>query len=335
MKNYPDPVMDSRLSIEYNNADVHAPDFAQDVWEGLRAHPKHLPSLYFYDERGSLLFEEICELPEYYITRAEKEILENHASDIVQCSGQNLSLVEFGSGSSYKTRLLIEAFLQQYGNLHYFPVDISESILADSARQLLDDYPGLEISAQVAEYQRGIQKIGEKDLAGKMVVFLGSNIGNFEPGQALAFLKSIRAILNDRDYLLLGTDMEKDRQVLEAAYNDRQGVTAEFNLNLLRRINRELGGGFKIDDFSHFAFYNKSEGRIEMHLRSEVAQKVEIADLNLTAHFREGETIHTENSYKYSQERLREICNDAGFVLQNQWQDARGYFSLNLLSPRG
>ncbi len=325
--------IDSRLVIECHEMDEHANDFARDVLQGLASTPKRIPSVYFYDERGSELFEQICELPEYYITRTEKSILEQYAPEIVTCSSGEWALVEFGSGSSFKTRLLIEALLEAQGHLHYFPVDISASMLTESARDLLRDYEKLSITGQVAEYYHGIELIGQKDLERKLVIFLGSNIGNFEPGQALSFLRAIRGILNPNDLFLLGTDLEKDSRVLEAAYNDRDGVTAEFNLNLLHRINRELGGHFRVDQFDHQAFYNQTEGRIEMHLRSKKSQQVLIEKAGVTVHFDPGETIHTENSYKYTLEKLKRMCSQTGFQLQRQWQDPRGYFSLNLLAP--
>ncbi|MFQ5893744.1 MAG: L-histidine N(alpha)-methyltransferase, partial [Nitrospinota bacterium] len=307
--------------------------FAADVRRGLSAQPKWLPCKYFYDERGSQLFEEICTLPEYYLTRTELAILEGCAPEIATVSRGNVTLVELGSGSSRKTRLLLEALIAHQGDLHYVPIDISESMLVDIATRLVATYPTLTVTAYVAEYNDGIRRIAEDDLGQKLVIFLGSNIGNFDPPQASAFLGTIRRALLRDDYLLIGMDMEKDVAVLEAAYDDSQGVTAEFNLNLLRRINRELGGEFDLNAFSHVAFYNAQESRIEMHLRSEADQAVCIRDFETVFPFGRGETIHTENSYKYTDASLRALAAQTGFDVVRSWQDAEGYFSLTLLTP--
>jgi L-histidine Nalpha-methyltransferase len=323
----------SCLTIEVDDSHKRTRHFAKDVLEGLSARPKRLLPLYFYDERGSKLFEEICRLPEYYITRMEHGILKANASQIVSCSGGSMALVELGSGSSFKTRILIEALLARQRSLRYFPIDISESIVMESARQLLQDYPRLKISAHVAEFSAGVHRMALQTFDQKMVLFLGSNLGNFEPYDARDFLLKIRRELSKQDYLLLGTDMQKDAAVLEPAYDDPQGVTAEFNLNLLRRINRELAGEFELRDFSHVAFYNREESRIEMHIRSNKTQDVYIGELQTSFSFVPGETIHTENSYKYSLDQVAEMSAEAGFKVANRWQDDCGYFSLNLLAP--
>jgi len=323
----------SRLTIEVDDSRKHARSFAKDVLDGLSERPKWLLPLYFYDERGSKLFEEICRLPEYYITRTEHSILKANASEIISCSTGTMALVELGSGSSFKTRLLIEALLARQGSLRYFPIDISESIVMESARQLLQDYPRLRISAHVAEFDVGVHRMALETFDQKMVLFLGSNLGNFDPQDAREFLLKIRRELGQRDYLLLGTDMQKDPAVLEAAYDDPKGVTAEFNLNLLRRINRELAGQFEVEDFSHVAFYNGEESRVEMHIRSNKTQDVYVGELQRSFSFVPGETIHTENSYKYSIDQVAEMSAEVGFKVVNRWEDDRGYFSLNLLAP--
>jgi L-histidine Nalpha-methyltransferase len=323
----------SRLTIEVDGSHKRAHNFAKDVLEGLSALPKKLLPLYFYDERGSKLFEEICRLPEYYITRTEHDILKANVSEIISCSGGTMSLVELGSGSSFKTRILIEALLARQGSLRYFPIDISESIVMESARRLLQDYPRLRISAHVAEFGVGVHRMALETFDQKMVLFLGSNLGNFDPSDARDFLFKLRRELGQQDYLLLGTDMQKDPAVLEAAYDDSQGVTAEFNLNLLRRINRELTGEFEVGDFSHVAFYNREKSRIEMHLRSNKTQDVHVGELQRSFSFVAGETIHTENSYKYSVDQVAEMSAEAGFKVVNRWLDDLGYFALNLLAP--
>lgn len=321
-----------RLIIERTDSSALAPDFAGDVLEGFSRPAKALSPMYFYDARGSRLFEAICELPEYYLTRTEHGILRQHAADIARYSRGKLSLVEFGSGSSTKTRLLIEALLQRQGSLHYVPIDISESILVVSARQLLKDYPKLRITAYASEYYAAIERIGANDTGQKMVILLGSNIGNFDAVSARHLLRSIRKTLRPNDYLLLSTDMQKAPAVLEAAYDDAEGITAEFNKNLLRRINRELDGEFDLDSFEHEAIYNPAKSRVEIYLRSTKSQQVHIGQLARTFQFAAGERIHTENSHKFSQEQIRTLCHETGFRLIDQWNDTRGYFFVNLLT---
>lgn len=289
--------------------------------------------MYLYDEHGSELFEQICELPEYYLTRTETEILESHADDIAAYSTGNMHLVELGSGSSTKTRLIIEALIRRQQNLHYLPVDISETMLVHSARELVAEYPQLKITAYAAEYHDALQQLKRDDLPHKTVLFLGSNIGNFEPEESLHFLEKVRSSLEHHDYFLLSADMRKPREVLEAAYNDAQGITAAFNLNILARINRELDGDFDIEQFEHHAFYNEKEGRVEIHIRSLCDQEVFIGLLGQTFSFHRGETIHTENSYKFTNAQIQEICKASGFRLVEQWTDARNFFSVNMLAP--
>lgn len=324
--------LEDRLRVEISDPE-EKPDFARDVLRGFSARQKSIPPLYFYDSVGSRLFEQITRLPEYYLTRTEQSILEANAHDILACSQGNLTLVEFGSGSSRKTRLLIEGLLQDQPHVRYHPIDISSSMLVSSAKKLLADYPDLEVIAHVAEYAQGIKLLAESDYEQKMVLFLGSSLGNFEPAGAVAFLRKIRQSLAKRDFLLLGTDMRKDREVLEAAYNDSQGVTARFNLNLLHRINAELDGRFPVGRFAHEAPYNREEGRIEMYLRSLDGREVRIGKLDRTFHFEAGETIHTENSYKFSPEQVSEIAEAADFHVAQWWSDERDWFRVNLLTP--
>jgi dimethylhistidine N-methyltransferase len=266
------------------------------------------------------------------LTRTERHILEKCAGEIAAYSEGDMDLVELGSGSSTKTRLIIEALIEHQDDLHYIPADISETILVDSAKELLDDYPNLKVSAHVAEYHAALEHISKQEIEQKMVIFLGSNIGNFEPVAAEKFLTKTRSWLDDGDYMLLSTDMQKDAAILEAAYNDRQGVTAAFNMNILKRMNRELGAEFDLDKFSHLAYYSSAQGRIEIHLRSKIDQQVYIGFLDRTFDFRKGETIHTENSYKFTKGQIAQLCHDSGFRWIRQWTDARGYFSVSLLA---
>lgn len=321
-----------RLQVEKSAIQNHLPDFAEHVENGLSASPKKLSPMYLYDEQGSLLFEQICELPEYYLTRTEHAILQNYSDEVAAFSNGNMALVELGSGSSTKTRLIIEALIAHQSDLHYIPVDISETILVNSAKELLQDYPDLKISAHAAEYHAAIRTISKLELEQKMIIFLGSNIGNFEPDAAKNFLCKVRTWLSDGDFFLLSTDLEKERSVLEPAYDDAQGVTAAFNMNLLKRMNEELDANFDLSTFSHYAFYNEKLGRVESHLRSHIEQSVYFGRLNRTFHFKKAETIHTENSYKFTNSKIRQLCEATGFRLVKQWQDERTYFSVNLLA---
>jgi L-histidine N-alpha-methyltransferase len=308
--------------------------FARDVRDGLSANPKQLSCCYFYDDEGSLLFEEICELPEYYLMRAEREILEAHTPELVSGFRTLPTLVELGSGNAAKTRLLIEAFLKQ-GNetLRYVPIDICGTVLEQSALQLLRDYPGLEILAIAAEYHEGLCHLQQAVAGPRLILWLGSNVGNFHRPEAARFLEEVRGTMTASDALLIGIDLRKDRAVLERAYDDARGVTADFNLNLLTRINRELGGHFPRDAFEHRAVYNEEAGRIEMYLVSKHDQRVRIDHLNLDVSLSAGEAIHTENSYKYSRAEIQSLAAAAGFRIASQWLDAQRRFSVNLFAP--
>lgn len=305
---------------------------ADDVRKGLGQVPKTLPPKYFYDELGSVLFDAICLLPEYYPTRAEREILTRSANEIVAELDGPVELVELGSGSAEKTRFVIDALLARQSSLHFIPVDISAAALELSSRALLGTYDGLSITGYASEYSgalaalRGVPPEGRRRLA----LFLGGNVGNFKRGKARQFLRELRQVLSTGDALLLGADLKKDAEVLEAAYDDALGVTAAFNLNVLARINRELGASFDLRRFSHRARFNERRCRIEMHLVSRCGQAVEIPALGMTVRFREGETIHTENSHKYDLEMLSEMAADTGYERTRTWTDAEGRFSSNL-----
>ncbi len=322
-----------RLTLITVGSEADLGDLAAAVREGLSAEHKWLPCRYFYDAEGSRLFEKICDLPEYYLTRAETEILDNNANAIASLYEHRPSLVELGSGSSTKTRILIEAFLARHGGLRYVPVDISRSILEESALALLDDYPGLKILAIAAEYGHGLRRMRNEKSASKLVLWLGSSVGNFTRGGAVRFLSALRSELSEDDHILLGVDLRKQATVLEAAYDDSAGVTARFNKNILTRINRELNANFDINAFEHQAAYRAGSGRVEIHLRSKRSQVVRIGDLHLDVRFKEGETIHTENSYKYSSDEITALANGAGMQVTAQWFDAGMKFSVNLLSP--
>ncbi len=321
-----------RLVIRRSNAqdNQHAPaSFAEDVRAGLTAQPKTLPPKYFYDALGSQLFEAICLLPEYYLTRAETEIFEQHAAEIVRQLPAPVGLVELGSGSSIKTRLLIEAILANQPELHYQPMDISAWILELSAEALLGNYERLRITGHVGDYTHGLEEIERQAGERLLALFLGSNIGNYTLDEARQLLKTIRQALQAGDGLLLGADLKKSVEVLIPAYADALGVTAAFNLNLLSRINRELEADFNLAQFEHLARYNEAKGRVEAHLISRTAQTVHLRKLNLTIEFQPGETIHTENSYKFDLWQLAALAEEAGFKPAQIWFDGERRFSCN------
>jgi dimethylhistidine N-methyltransferase len=309
--------------------------FAHDVEQGLTADPKRLSCCYFYDPEGSRLFEEICDLPEYYLTRAEREIFEARATEVAGRFPAGVRLIELGSGSAAKTRLLIEAFLARQPRLLYFPIDICRMVLEDSSRDLLTDYPALEIVAIEAEYQDALRHLASEEGLPRLILWLGSNVGNLDRDQAAAFLRQVRQTMSPEDRLLVGIDLRKPREILEPAYDDARGVTADFNLNLLTRINRELGGQFDVRAFRHRAIYNDEAGRVEMYLISQRDQQVRIDRLGRPVALAAGEAIHTENSYKYSPAEIAALAAGAGLYSECQWLDQQARFSVNLFAPDG
>lgn len=320
----------SRLIIhDLARRNGHA-DFARDIQRGLTSNPKHLFPKYLYDELGSRLFEAICQVDEYYLTRAEDEILTNHADEIVASSPDCETLIELGSGSAEKTRKIIEALIRRCGELLFMPVDISASALEESSHALLDSYSSLRIDAYAADYFQALEAFPPRDASPALVLFLGSNIGNFEQEEAIEFLRAIRRVLRKGDALLLGADLKKDRATLEAAYNDSLGVTRSFIVNELERINRELDANFDLWAFGLRSVYNESLGRVEVYLESLRQQSVTIRSLNLTVEFKAGERIHVENAYKFDLDDLRKVGEQTGFRLERTWLDQERRFSSNL-----
>jgi dimethylhistidine N-methyltransferase len=304
--------------------------FLEDVLDGLGQADKTLPAKYFYDERGSRLFDRICELEEYYPTRTETNLLARHADAIAAKVGKGVTLLELGSGSSTKVRLLLDRLDQPAA---YIPVDISREHLQVSADRLAADYPGLKVKPIFADYVQGFPLSVEGGPERTLAFFPGSTIGNFHPQEAQTFLARLGRQLGAGARLLIGVDLKKSRQRLEAAYNDVAGVTAAFNLNLLERINRELDGTFDLDGFAHTAFYNERLSRIEMHLKSLHPQTALVAGVPFR--FDKGETIHTEDSYKYSVEEFTKLAQGAGWSADSTWSDDEGLFSIHLLRSRG
>ncbi len=302
---------------------------AHDVVEGLARQPKSLPAWLFYDAEGSRLFERITELPEYYLTRMERAILASHAREMLERAGNNLTLIELGAGTASKTRILIDTLFRRQLRVDFYPVDVSRSALQIAMWQLNGDYPALRVHPIVADYTAGLAHIA--DMPGrKLILYLGSSIGNFEPDEAAALLARIRSNLSPGDALLLGADMVKSADILVRAYDDAQGVTAEFNKNMLARINRELGGNFDLDSFRHIAVWNAARSRMEMYLGSACAQSVAVTALDFRVEFAAGERIHTENSYKYTDAMIADILTRSGFELEETWTDAQRWFAVHL-----
>ena len=299
-----------------------------NIISGLEKHQKELPSKYFYDERGSELFELICNLDEYYPTDCEIEIMNDNIAEISSLVGSNVQLIELGSGSSIKTRLLLE----NLKNIAmYVPVDISSDYLKTIVAQLQEDYPDIPIRPVAADYTEPFQFPQTSKSEKKVIYFPGSTIGNFTKTAARMFLNNLGSKLDNHDGLLIGVDLKKDINVLEAAYNDCKGITAEFNKNILRRINRELGSNFNIENFEHRAHYNSTAGRIEMHLCSTKNQLVQINGRSFS--FSKGESIHTENSHKYTVKEFEELVSES-FTRVKTWTDSRSYFSVHYFEKR-
>jgi len=300
---------------------------AEDVREGLSCPFKELPPKYFYDARGSKLFEQITELPEYYPTRAERSILESGAADIVAAAGPT-TLIELGSGAAAKTRYLLDA-MRDAGSLEtYVPVDISEEITRRVAEELVSEYDGLRVHGVVCDYETHLERVPREE--GGLIAFLGGTVGNFRPGPRRSFLARIATLMYPGDRFLLGTDLVKDPGVLEAAYNDSQGITAEFNKNVLRVLNRELNAGFEPEAFEHVAFWDADNEWIDIRLRSLVEQFIDIRDLDMQVHFARNEEMRTEISTKFTRERLEASYADAGLELVEWWTDPEGLFALSL-----
>ncbi len=336
MRQPPSEETSERLHVRHLKGPESEDSLAEDVRRGLTAERKRLSPKYFYDALGSQLFEAICLLPEYYLTRAENEIFSRHAQEIVGAAtegGARVTLFELGSGSATKTRLIVEALLARQDSLLYVPVDISTSALEHGARALLQEYPRLKVEAFASDYHTALPRLAEhfEDESRALVIFLGSNVGNFEQPEARELLRSLRRVLRAGDALLLGADLKKDPAVLNDAYDDPLGVTAAFNLNLLARINRELDADFDLRAFRHVGRYNESESRVEMHIESLRAQTVRIGALGLEVHFAEGERVHTEYSYKYDLEQIADLAARTGFTRARTWLDEAGRFSSNLL----
>lgn len=314
----------------------HLPEAGQtpvgsEVYRGLTAKPKTLSPWLFYDARGSELFEQITELPEYYPTRTERSILSAHADQIVASAAgcERLTMIELGAGTATKTGLLLKAAVRRQDEVTYHAIDVSGTALDEAKQRIEAELEGVAVVPRVGDYTEGLGQV-EADGQRRMVLYIGSSIGNFEPDDALQLLRDIRRELKAGEKLLLGVDMIKDREVLLRAYDDAAGVTAVFNKNVLLRINREMGANFNLDLFRHRARWNEERSRIEMHLESLIAQRVVIPALELEVKLQRGETIHTENSYKFRDEGVIEMLERADFHLSDHWTDRRNWFGVYL-----
>ncbi|ARV59891.1 L-histidine N(alpha)-methyltransferase [Nostocales cyanobacterium HT-58-2] len=323
--------VEKRLQIQrlLEPTKVVSPSAGSDVVKGLTQTPKSLPPRYFYDDLGSELFEQICELPEYYLTRTETAILQQCAGEIAQITG-SCELVELGSGSSTKTRILLDAYYQFGYSLRYLPIDVSAGMLESSARALLADYPTLQVHALAGTYEMALAQLEHTQLPTRMICFIGSSLGNMNSQECDVFFSQITDALKDGEYFLLGVDLQKPKHLLEAAYNDSQGVTAAFNLNMLQHLNRRFEGNFDETQFEHWAFYNETENQIEMHLRSLRSQTIQLRALNLNVHFETGETILTEISRKFDINSIQQELKAKGLVPQKLWTDTNQWFGLLL-----
>jgi L-histidine N-alpha-methyltransferase len=316
-----------RLQLEVLRQEPLARTLAHDLQRGLRARPKSVPAKYFYDDRGSELFDAICRLPEYYLTRTGQALLESSAAEIGALVRPR-AVVELGCGMARSTRVLLDVVARQRDAFRYLPFDVSEGTLRRAAGALLRDYPNLHIHALVGDYERDLDRLPPGD--DRLVLFLGSTIGNFTPAATADFLRGLRRQLARGEHFLVGVDLVKPIEVLEAAYNDSAGVTAEFNRNVLRVINRHLDADFDPERFEHVAFFNQKQSQIEMHLRARGNHSVTIRALDMTLSFAAGETIHTEISRKFSHAEVRSMLADAGFSLVRWYTPGNRYFALAL-----
>ncbi len=324
---------EDRVYIHKPSAATPDSNLADDVRAGLTAALKMLPPKYFYDEIGSELFEQICATPEYYPTRIEHGLLEDVVDKIVDLSEPKV-IVELGSGSSRKTELLLQAVLSVQPTLRYIPIDVSEKALIDAGERLVQRFLPLTVDALLADYEEGLkhERVREQQ-ARKLFVFLGGTIGNFDHDEAVELMSSIRRQMGDDDRFLLGADRVKDHDALHRAYNDERGITAQFNLNVLRVINRELDAAFDLQTFEHHAFYDPELSRIEMHLISKLAQRVPIRALDLTVEFGRRESILTEISRKFTVQGLTQLIEEADLVVERHYEPENRYFSLILARP--
>ena len=328
---YQKVVLDQRLRYYEPNKERACKTFADEISNSLCSKQKSINPKFFYDEKGSHLFEKICTLPEYYLTNAEISILNQLDDKISSHLNGDFRLVELGSGSSTKTRILIQILERLQTSVEYVPIDISR-ILKTSSRTLQSDFKRLHITGIIDEYESGLKFLKYYDTKKNLIIFLGSSFGNFDLEDGSKFLSEINSMMKRDDLFLIGLDLVKDKKILEYAYNDSEGITAQFNLNILSRINSELGGNFDLQKFRHYAVYNESQNKIEMYLRSLDKQIIDIPQADLTLNLEKDELIHTENSQKFTISNIREMSKKVGFEIKDMWYDEKQYFAMVLLS---
>jgi dimethylhistidine N-methyltransferase len=326
-------VIDSNLEYFKPHSTKIEKTFAEDVSYSLNRDSKFISPKYFYDKKGSELFEQICNLPEYYPTRTEIQILKKIQPELEGYLDESFRLVELGSGSSVKTRLILDVFDKIQDRIEYFPIDISE-ILTESSELLQKDYDDLHITGIVDTYEGGLEFIEKYDDKKNLIIFLGSSYGNFNPNDGKIFLKKINSVMKKDDLFLIGLDLVKNKETLENAYDDSQGITAKFNLNVLSRINDELDADFDLDNFQHVAKYNEKDQRIEMYLKSLANQSIIISKANLSLKMTQGELIHTEHSHKYTLAQIEDVMNQTDFKIKEIWLDETENYSLSLVSKK-
>lgn len=331
--NYKKYVLDDKLQYFKPHATKIENSFADEIKFSLSRDKKFISPKFFYDIKGSELFESICSLPEYYPTRTEVSILEQLQEDLLEYLDDSFRLVELGSGSSTKTRLILDIFEKFQNKIEYFPIDISD-ILTESSEILLSNYENLHITGIIDTYEGGLEFLKNYDTKKNLIIFLGSSFGNFSPDDGVEFLKKIHSTMKSGDLFLIGLDLIKDYSILESAYNDSAGVTAAFNLNVLSRINDELDADFDLNNFAHHSVYNESAQRIEMYLKSLVNQTVVISQSDMKIQLRKNELIHTEYSHKFKLSQLNSLFEGIGFDVNHTWCDEKKYFSLTLLSKK-
>lgn len=329
--NYKKYQLNSKLEYFKKHYTKIEKSFADEISFSLSQQSKFINPKFFYDKKGSELFDKICNLPEYYPTRTEINILQNLKNELPQYLHDYFRLVELGSGSSVKTRLILDMLNQIQDKIEYFPIDVSE-ILTESSSLLQQDFKELFITGIIDTYESGLEFLKNHDDKKNLIVFLGSSFGNFTISDGKEFLKKIHSTMKDDDLFLIGLDLVKDKTILENAYDDSQGITAQFNLNVLSRINDELDGDFNLNNFSHYAIYNENDQRIEMYLKSLIEQSVTISKANISFMLKKNELIHTEHSHKYTLPQIRELMHQTGFTIKNIWSDENNYFALTLVS---
>lgn len=329
-KEYKKFVIDSRLQYFKPHATKIEKTFAEEISLSLGKTSKSIHPKFFYDKKGSDLFEKICSVSEYYPTRTEISILEKLQNELSSFLDEDFRLVELGSGSSTKTRLILDFLTSSQKTTEYFPIDISE-ILAESSEELLNDYKNLSITGIIDTYEGGLEFLKTYDEKNNLIIFLGSSFGNFSPIDGYQFLEKVYDTMKTGDLFLIGLDLVKDKTILESAYNDLEGITSKFNLNVLSRINDELDADFNLNNFSHHAIYNEKDQRIEMYLKSLVDQSIIVSKSDLELKLQKDELIHTEYSHKYRLSQIHDLLDDIGFELKHTWLDEKKYFSLTLV----